>query len=173
MKSKFFRIRPTFNKRNQKLFFSKKRYKCDLTELENQDRQLEWWGIVGESHALLYVVDSIEGTNFEKNRKNFANLAKMEGIWFRLLLIVFNKYGEKGSLRKSELKGFVGFRDVSRRWHGMVKVVTTRATSFNKFRPIGNWKGLMFLICYINWTYNDLEREIDSDRRKNSIKLKV
>ena len=62
----------------QNWFFQKKRYNCDLTELENQDCQLEWRDIVGESHALLYVANSIEGTNFEKDRKNFANLAKMD-----------------------------------------------------------------------------------------------
>ena len=157
----------------QNWFFQKGRYNCNLTEMGNQDRQLKWGDFVGESHALVYVVDSMEGTNFEKDRKNLANLARMEGVWFRSLLIVFNKYGEKGSLRKSELKGLVGFRDVRRRWHGMVKIVTTRATSFNKFRPIGIWKGIRFLFYYIKLTFSDLEGEIDNYRRKNSIEQKV
>ena len=157
----------------QNWFFQKGRYNCNLTELGSQDRKLKWEDFAGESHALVYVVSSMESTDYEKDRENLANLAKMEGIWFRSLLIVFNRYGEKGSLKKNELKGLVGLRDVRRRWHGMIKVVTTRATSFKKFRPLGIWKGLKFLLYYVDYTYNDLEREIDTYRRKSSIKQKV
>ena len=157
----------------QNWFFQKGRYNCNLTELGSQDRKLKWEDFAGESYALVYVVSSMESTDYEKDRENLANLAKMEGIWFRSLLIVFNRYGEKGSLKKSELKGLVGLRDVRRRWHGMIKVVTTRATSFKKFRPLGIWKGLKFLLYYVDYTYNDLEREIDTYRRKSSIKQKV
>ena len=37
---------------------------------------------------------------------------------------VFNKYGEKGSLKKSELKELIGYSDFKRRWHGMSKIVS-------------------------------------------------
>ena len=43
----------------------------------------------------------------------------------------------------------------------------------NKFRPIGIWKGLRFLLYYVNWTFNDLEREIGNHRTKTSINQKV
>ena len=37
---------------------------------------------------------------------------------------VFNKYGEKGSLKKSELKGLIGYRYFKNNWHGMTKIVS-------------------------------------------------
>ena len=83
-------------------------------------------------------------------RLRVQTLKKTEKILLILRRWIFNKYEEKGSLRKSELKGLEGFRDVRRIWHGMIKVVTTRATSFNKFRSIGIWKGLKFFIYYIS-----------------------
>ena len=43
----------------------------------------------------------------------------------------------------------------------------------NKFRPAGIWKGLRFLLYYVNWTFNDLEREIDNHRRRTSIDQNV
>ena len=106
-------------------------------------------------------------------RLRVQTLKKTEKILLILRRWIFNKYEEKGSLRKSELKGLEGFRDVRRIWHGMIKVVTTRATSFKKFRPTGIWNGLRFLLYYVDYTYNDLEREIDSYRRKSSIEQKV
>ena len=108
----------------QNWFFQKGKTTCNLTELGNQDRQLKWGNYVGESHALIYVVNSNGGTDFEKDRQNLASLCKMEEVLYRSLLIVFNKYGEKGSLEKSELKGLIGYRYFKSNWHGMTKIVS-------------------------------------------------